>query len=228
MALAQQVKIKELSEYGFKLLSPYKNLDTEIKLSCKSNHEFTTTLKEFRKSLKCPICKQTESHKTLALDNATNITGYAIIQDGKLLDYGLIKSKGKDSVERICDMTDKIMQLIETEQPNFVILEDIFISAKDYKNTETFKKLSRLQGSLLYKLHKNKNIFHFVYPSFWRGILKINGKDRQDSKLLAQKAVYKNFGINVTEDEADAICIAFCSEEIRQEEKEVKTTEWII
>jgi len=120
------------------------------------------------------------------------------------------------------------MQLIETEQPNFVILEDIFISAKDYKNTETFKKLSRLQGSLLYKLHKNKNIFHFVYPSFWRGILKINGKDRQDSKLLAQKAVYKNFGINVTEDEADAICIAFCSEEIRQEEKEVKTTEWII
>lgn len=168
------------------------------------------------------------NNRILALDDATSITGYSVIEEGKLIEYGLLRSKGKDNNEKIHSMTKKIMNLIEKIKPNTIVLEDIYLNDKLPNNVDTFKKLSRLQGSLIYNLLENKCNFIFIYPSFWRGILKINGMNRAIVKAQAQKAVKNIFNIDVSEDEADAICIGFCSENIRQEDFKEKTTQWIM
>ncbi|HHY96858.1 MAG TPA: crossover junction endodeoxyribonuclease RuvC [Acholeplasma sp.] len=143
--------------------------------------------------------------KILCLDQSTKVTGYSIFQDKELISYGVLKSDPNEGnpVERIKQMNDKIIELTESSNPNFVVFEQVQFQ----NNYGTFQQLSQLQGVIMAHLFKRDVGFIMVEPSAWRSICGIKGRKRAEQKRNTQIFVKKKYKIDVSEDEADAIGI---------------------
>lgn len=93
--------------------------------------------------------------KILALDQSTKVAAYAVMEDGKLLDYGLIRTKSSKRAKevmtseephlititmpeeeydttllRISYICDEVKKLIKKTKPNRVAFEEIYIAKK--------------------------------------------------------------------------------------------------
>lgn len=127
----------DLEKVGWRLISDsYKNLDTELEMECPQGHKQKQTYREWRKHHLCEQCmagdpykikknkvpiKKIKTERVLALDAATNTTGYAIFDDGELVSYGVYKAKSNEDVtERINEMKKWLIALIKEIQPDFV------------------------------------------------------------------------------------------------------------
>lgn len=151
--------------------------------------------------------------RILSLDQALDKTGFSIIQNEELVKYGVLDltdiSRIKDLTldqkleERITNVKEFLKRMIDTYEINIVILEDI----QSQKNVKTYKNLASLQGNLKNYLYNKEIPFAVLKPSEWRSSLGIKGRERKIQKKNAQVYVKYNFGYDVTEDEADAICI---------------------
>lgn len=147
--------------------------------------------------------------RLLALDQAMNISGVSIFLNDKLLTYGLYKSpKDKKSKkytqeEKIELIIEEIKRLIREYNIDFVVIEDV----QNQKNPQTFKQLSILMGCIRQELFKMNIPYEILSPSTWRSILNIKGRNREQKKRNAQLYIKDKFDKEVTEDEADAICI---------------------
>ena len=155
---------------------------------------------------------QQMSKVIIALDQSTKVSGYSIYKDGLLNDYGHISPSG-DYLVRIT----KLIKWLENEilknknEEILILLEDIQLQATpdsgEKFNVLTFKKLAHCQGALLYYLVKNQINYEIVPSTVWKSRCKIKGTQREIQKKNAQKYVLDTFGIEATQDEADAICI---------------------
>ena len=109
------------------------------------------------------------------------MTGWAVFSDGWLTEHGVIKVKTyhTTSDERIMEMFWEIRKTMEQFEPDAVVMEDVA---------------------------KQKNV---VKPSTWREALhfKQGRTERKELKRQAQAFVNDKYGMTVSEDEADAICI---------------------
>lgn len=141
--------------------------------------------------------------KILALDQATKITGYSVFVDKQLSTYGLLEVNEKDATERMRGMDLKLQELIEKEQPNYIVFENVQFQ----RNYGTFQQLSQLQGILMAYLFKLNIGFEIIQPSAWKSFCGIKGRKREEQKLNTQLFVKKKYGIESSEDEADAIGI---------------------
>ncbi|MBQ9657450.1 MAG: hypothetical protein IJV31_01610 [Clostridia bacterium] len=66
--------------------------------------------------------------KILALDQASNVSGWAIFQDGKLDSYGKIDLHSITNVyERLHELKLQVKTLIQENQIEKVFLEDIYM-----------------------------------------------------------------------------------------------------
>ena len=72
---------------------------------------------------------------------------------------------------------------------------------------KTFKILAEVFGVVYELLTELKMDFTIVPPIVWKATFKIAGKGRAKEKKLAQEYVFNTYGLNCTEDEADATCI---------------------
>ena len=107
-----------LTDEGWKLISTtYKNLNTELEMECPNGHRQFQTYNNWRRHCICDKCmagdpykikknkvpiKKIDTQRILALDAATNITGFSIFDDGELVSYGTYKTKNSENVtERI-------------------------------------------------------------------------------------------------------------------------------
>lgn len=145
--------------------------------------------------------------KILCLDQATKISGYSLFENKKLITYGILQAneKEKNPIERMKQMNDRIIELIDNHKPDFIVFEDIQFQ----QNYGTFKQLGQLQGILMAYLFKLNIGFHIIEPSAWKSFCGIKGRKREEQKKNTQafaKTIYK---VNVSEDEADAIGIGF-------------------
>lgn len=163
----------------------------------------------------------------LALDQATNVTGYAIYEDGELFKYGKIKFEG-DAIERIHKARVWLEDFIKVLQNNMdendkieVILEDIQYQEKyeagGLSNVQTFKTLAWLQGVLIELLYSKNIKYSTCYASEWKATFGIKGRARTEQKRNAQAYVADKLGIKATQDECDAILIG--NHKIVQEDK---------
>lgn len=145
--------------------------------------------------------------KILCLDQATLKTGYSIWIDKELVTYGLLEvdPKEKNIIERMKLMRDLVVQLIELEQPNFIIFEDTQMQ----NNKLTFQQLSQFQGVLMAYFFDINIGFVIVKPTEWKGKCGIKGRKREEQKINTQLFVNDKFGFDVSEDEADAIGIGY-------------------
>ena len=218
-----------LEEEGWQLQSTeYKNLDTELEMICPYGHTQRQTYKQWRKRPICEVClagdpykvkknkvpaKQIGTYRVLALDAATQLTGYAIYDDDTLISYGVYKvSSDKETTERIHEVKLWLLAAMQEWKPDFIGIEHIQLQTyskfgNNALQVETYRVLANLQGVLLDTLYEAAIDYDLVYSTKWREYCGINGKERESKKKAAQEKVSQWYNLNCTQDEADAICI---------------------
>ena len=214
----------DLEENNWILLSnEYKNLKTPLKMRCPAGHESEQTYDDWRKHKRCDKCVAGDPYKikgkvpnkdnryrVLALDAATNLSGYAIYDDKELVFYGVYKTDANcNTTERINQVKHWLENIIKEIKPDFVIIENIQLQrfGNNEYQVELYRALANLQGVLVDTLFENKLPFSLVYSSEWRKVVGVEGSGRENKKQEAQHKVKSWYGINCTQDEADAICI---------------------
>ena len=147
----------------------------------------------------------------LALDQSSHITGYAIFKNNKPIVISHFSAKGNDLGERLEYIRNKVISLIEEYEIDEVAFEDIqlqSINGNKELGVKTFKMLAEVFGVILELLQERKMTNYVVAPNVWKATFKIAGKGRSQEKKLAQAYIKKSLGLDCTEDEADAACIA--------------------
>ena len=219
-----------LETEGWQLVSEvYKNLKTPLEMICPKGHKQEQTFENWRKHKMCDVCmagdpykvkknkvpiKGTDTNRILALDAATNITGYSIYDDGTLVGFGTFKTNSMlHATERINQVKNWLKAAIKEWQPDFIGLENIQLQKYGAKATDvqvkTFQTLANLQGVILDTIFEAKIEHDIVYPTEWRSYCGVNDGDthRDAKKKAAQAKVKVWYDMDCTEDEADAICI---------------------
>lgn len=146
----------------------------------------------------------------LALDQSSTTTGYSIFKDGKPVVISHFTAKGTDLGSRLEQLRNKIIELINEYEIDEVVFEDIQLQdmtgGKDV-GIKTFKVLAEVFGVVHELLTEMEMDYTIVPPIVWKSTFKIAGKGRKAEKRLAQEYVLATYGIECTEDEADATCI---------------------
>ena len=147
----------------------------------------------------------------LALDQATQTTGWALFQDGKLADQGIFSPPGSLE-ERLTKIRKWLLEFLD-KYPNEieVAIEEIQLQnipgqPRDMGVT-TYKKLAYVQGILI-ELLTSKNIpYTIVSSSSWKSTCAVKGKNSKEQKANAAAYVLQEFNISPIQDACDAICI---------------------
>lgn len=222
----------EVTNQGWKLISStYKNLENEMIFQCPEGHEVRAPWKKMRNGLSCPVCSQNifkaqdmniipkkkKSTRILALDQATQKTGFSIYDDGKLIRYGVFTVSGADEAERIFLIKNWLINMITNWEPDWVGLEGIQFQKASEKGTikadenhlsiTIFQTLARLQGVLIDACY-TMNIKYEVCPTnTWRNYCGVKGRARAERKKSMQSLAKQWYDVTVSDDEADAIGI---------------------
>ena len=210
---------------GWKVVSTeYVNLDTEMTFECPEGHRVFVPVKKIRTKRECPTCKQTVMveqddkvlpkskgvKRTLALDQASKVTGYAIFDDTKLIKYGTFTTSSDYDIERFTMIRAWLLSMIVSWKPDYIGLEGIQFQEEgsgQKMGVTVFQTLARLQGILMITCHDNKVPFEICPTNTWRHSCGVKGKTRTDKKRSMQLLVQQWYGVKVSEDEADAIGI---------------------
>lgn len=144
--------------------------------------------------------------RIMSFDQSSRITGYAILEDRKLLEYGKFTLTDEDFGDRLNRFRKKIVSLLTVDYKiDKVLFEEIQLQ----QNVETFKKLAMVYGVLMELLVDLGIPYDIISSNTWKSKCKIKKTVRENEKQAAQKYVLENFGKKVTQDEADAICLGF-------------------
>lgn len=217
---------------GWKLLSrEYKNQNTALRLKCPKGHETELTFAVFRKKQLCPICAQEKRtgpsivrepipkirgrKRFMGIDQSSKMTGISIFEGNKLLHYGLyIAPNRKDFMERNLSTCQHLISLVNMWQVDKVAFEDVPLvvnrnSGGYNAGLKTYSVLSQTLGYLrgtMQTVVGADNVF-VVNNNTWKHHSKIKGSRRKEIKDNVRNLCSRLYGINVGEDEADAVLI---------------------
>lgn len=146
-------------------------------------------------------------NRIAGIDASTMSTGVSIFEDGEYITHTLIDlHKEKDIMKRIPMMITKICRYLKEQKPDKVLMEETMLSS----NTDTLKKLAYLAGGVMFYCYAHNIEFELALPTVWRktvGLQQSNKVKREILKLESIQAVKQEYGLNVMDDEADAILI---------------------
>ena len=149
--------------------------------------------------------------KILALDQSSRITGYTVLEDGKIIKVSHFECIGDDLGDRLLQLRKKVLTLIDEYDIDEVVFEDIQlqdVNGNKEKGVKTFKILAEAFGVVHETLTEIKMPYSIAMPIKWKAHFKIAGKGRPQAKKMAQASVLKEYGMKCTEDDADSLCIA--------------------
>lgn len=141
----------------------------------------------------------------LCLDQATKISGWSIWEDQKLVAQGKFEFDDSDLVTRIHKIKLYVLQLIEKFDIKKLYLEDI--QYQQQAGVTTYKVLAELIGVLQELAFEKQIPSELVHSASWKSTCGIKGRARAEQKASAQQHVKAVYHLDVTQDEADAICI---------------------
>ena len=151
--------------------------------------------------------------RVCGIDASTNKTGVSLFIDGEYSGHMLIDlHKIKDSNIRVPKMMQEIKNILDYYEPDIIVMEECLLKT----NIATVKLLSYLAGAIISWAADNQVEFRFQLPSEWRKRVEIVQGPKTPREKLKQEAidmVKEKFGIDVTDDEAEAVLIAhsvFC------------------
>ena len=152
--------------------------------------------------------------KVISFDQSTRVTGFAIFVDGKYFRSGIIDlSKIKNTEERTREMGIAICKEISLNAPDVIIIEEVAMQS----NADTLKKLARIQGVAIGFAAAHNIPLHILEPSRWRSVLRFKqGSKVKREELKKQSADYvkDKYGLQLREDETEAICIGEAAQKI--------------
>ncbi len=141
------------------------------------------------------------------IDASSNKTGVSVFKDSEYVEHTLIDlHKIKDVEKRIPMMIDEICKYIHKFKPDKIIMEETVMTS----NASTLKKLSYLAGGVMFYAYRKGIEFELTIPSAWRkkcGLEQSSKISREALKLESMQAVKITYGLDVTDDESDAILI---------------------
>lgn len=151
--------------------------------------------------------------KMISLDTSSTKTGWAYFENGKYVESNVInlndreyQKKYKDnSDKRIEDMCLHIIDLLKNYEPNIIVLEKLNVG----RNMVAVRCLSKIIGVVYCYSILNNCFYYEIQASQWRSQIGIQGKNRKrdEYKKLAIEYVKNALDIEVTDDEADSICV---------------------
>lgn len=142
----------------------------------------------------------------MSLDQSSHTTGWAIFEDGKLIQNGKFDLKSEDIGERLYDYRETIKKLIDKYNPDKVAFEDIQMQGS-INNVVTYRILAEILGITQELMVEIKMPYEIISSNTWKSKLDIKGKARAEQKRNASAWVLNTYGKKVTQDEADAICL---------------------
>lgn len=122
----------------------------------------------------------------LALDQSSRVSGYAIFQDDKLLNFGKFSFDNPDMGIRLTQIRNQVQSLIDQYHPDHVIFEDIQQQNNVVNNVQTFKILAEVYGVITQLLSSLHISYSTVLAIQWKSTLGIKGRTRQEQKKNAQ------------------------------------------
>jgi len=223
MARLSIEQVREIiTQAGFELVSgEYKNLKSVLICRCVKGHEVPTSVFDLRKRPVCPVCesyKSTEEEelkigevpkkkkrRVLAIDNATQISGWAVFEGDELISSGIFKAKeANETIDRIIEVGRWMRGMLQAWEIDALGLENVQYEG----NPKVLIALARLLGSLEVIGYECLETHPYVVPSVtWRSYCGIKGKTRAKLKEGAQAFVKQRYGFVASQDRADAICI---------------------
>lgn len=139
----------------------------------------------------------------LALDQASQVTGWSLFIDGKYIKCGKIVLDDHNVDRRLVQLRNSLIQLITTYAVNEIVFEEI----QQQQNVQTFKVLAQVYG-VVAELAEELGIPHStIVASSWKSSLGVKGRNRAEQKRDAQRYVLETYGLKPTQDEVDSICI---------------------
>lgn len=152
--------------------------------------------------------------KLIAFDQSTTATGFCIMEMGtaRIIESGVvIPNKNDETIDRIIYTIKRCLNLVRTHEVAFVFIEGV----QNQRNPKVFEVLAKLAGSLEIMLYESGYFVNVVKASEWRKNVGIKGRKRADVKKEAIEMVKELYGLEVSEDESEAIlfCRAFAMEQ---------------
>lgn len=144
--------------------------------------------------------------KILALDQALQITGWAVFDNKKLIAADTFSvSKTAPMERRLLEIYKHLTNLYHEYEFEKIYFEDIQLQAG---NALTYKHLAYAQAAVILWCGHMDMDWSMSAPSHWRKVLGGSfGRKRAEQKRHAIELVQKWYNIEVSSDIADAICI---------------------
>lgn len=141
--------------------------------------------------------------KILSIDQAS-CSGIGVIEDGELIHYEK-KSFDGEWEDKVSQIKSYLVDMIHKFDPDIVGIENI----QYQQNQDVYRKLAELKGVLENYLYEHDVEYNIVSSSSWKSVCGIKKQGRESEKKQSQDFVWKTFNVKVTQDEADAINIAY-------------------
>ena len=144
--------------------------------------------------------------RLVSLDQSTRCSGYAYFEDGKYIESGIVDmSKSKlETDKRSFEMAKELWKIIKKYKPDELVLENV----QQQSNPATMIVLARLAGMIIGYAEAHNVHVHILLPSQWRKALGYSQGakvKRQELKQQSINYVKENFGLDLPEDQCEAI-----------------------
>ena len=145
--------------------------------------------------------------KLIAFDQSTTRSGFCIMEmgSGDIIESGvIIPKKNDETIDRITYTIKRCLHLVRTNEITFVFIEGVQVQ----KNPVVYEVLAKLAGSLEIMLYESGYFVNVVKASEWRKRVGVKSRKRVDVKKEAIEMVKEIYGIEVSDDEAEAVLFA--------------------
>ena len=145
--------------------------------------------------------------KLIAFDQSTTASGYCVMElgTGDIVESGvIIPNKNDETIDRIIYTIKRCLNLVRTNEVAFVFIEGVQVQ----RNPRVYEILAKLAGALEVMLYESGYLVNVVKASEWRKRVGIKGRKRADVKKEAIEMVKEIYGLDVSEDEAEAVLFA--------------------
>lgn len=154
--------------------------------------------------------------RVVSMDQSTRCSGYCVFEDKKYVTSGIIDmSKSKlDTDKRSFEMAKELWKVIKKYKPEHLILED---TQQQNGNVKTVIILARLAGMVVGYAEAHNVETHILLPSQWRKALSYSQGPKVKRQELKQQSidyVKENFGLELAEDEAEAVALGSAAHKI--------------
>ncbi len=176
--------------------------DTKTDTEMKKKKKYTD-YKKMNKGIKQAdkiLVKSKKETRLLSLDQSSSATGWCVIINGELVDYGTIKIKSSNTIERIYYTGKALREIIEKYKINSASIEDIYLGM----GLITYKVLAMLMGVVVSLFYEYSIQYTIVTAPEWKASFKMLGKGqtREMQKKMAMSKTNAD-----TDDLADALLI---------------------